>query len=384
MPLFMLLLAIYVGLSKPIKIEVRLAIFCVLLLLIPIAGDLINIVFRSVSSWSGIETNLRNLLLVYPLMIAVAIRRDLSVFFHYSLVVILCLTALFCSAQLLGLYALASSHFDGVRSGLWWNPIPFSNAVVFLTAACFASHIVLIRSQKIEGLFAHFSLALAVMSSLLIVILSGTRGSLLGLILLVMIFIIVILLNPNVSKKYRLLLTAASVFFILVASYTMKEKFFLAFDEAVNHFVSGADYTAISIRFSAWSFSIDAFLSNVLFGLGVEGAQSYKEALIAEGIYPAYLINYHAHSDVLDAMQRSGIIGLVGLFILYLSPLIMAAFFRCRATAFYPLLFVTFSAFSVGLTDTPLRNTISTNAFFLAFFVVLFICLRNADVREKS
>lgn len=384
MPLFMLLLAVYLSLSQSIKTDRRLVLFCVLLLLIPIAGDLINIMLREVSSWSNVEKVLRNLLLIYPLMIAVAMRRDLSLFFYYALVGMLCVTAVFCVAQLLGFYAVESSHFRGVRTGLWWNPIPFSNAVVFILAACCAAYVVLVRSGKIQGWFAHTAIAVAVLAGVLIVILSGTRGSLLGLAMLILVFITVLLLSPAVTKGYRLLFALTALVFIFVASYVMQDRFMLAYVEALDHFSSGAAYTSVSIRLSAWSFSVQAFLDNPLLGLGVDATQDYKAGLIAQGMYPPYLMDFHAHSDIFDTLERSGLLGITGLFFLYVSPLIMAVFFRYRAANLYPLLFVTLSAFLVGLTDTPLRNNISTNAFFLAFFVVLFICLRNADVRENT
>lgn len=384
MPLFMLLLAIFLRVSRPIRTDNLLALGCVLLLLIPIAGDMINIILIETSSWSNVEKVLRNMLLVYPLMIAVAMRRDLSLFLYYSLVGVLCVTAVFCIAQLLGLYAMESGHYYGHRTGLWWNPIPFSNAVVFILAACCASYLVLERSKKIQGRFAHVAMAVAVLAGALIVILSGTRGSLMGLAALVLIFMTVLMVNLNVAKSYRLLFSIASLFLIIVASYSMFDRFHLAYVEVLDHFRYGADYTSVSIRLSAWSFSVQAFLESPLLGLGVDAVQDYKAQLIVQGMYPAYLIDFHAHSDIFDTLERSGLFGILGLFFLYLSPLIMAVFFRCRVADLYPLLFVTLSALLVGLTDTPLRNNISTNAFFLAFFVVLFICLKNAGVREKA
>lgn len=383
-PLIMLLMAIYVRVFKSSKVDWHIFLFGLLILLAPIVGDLINVIFRDVSSWSNIEKVLRNMLFIYPFAIAVALRRDMSLFFYFALVGLLSITAIFCVAQLNGLYAVESSHFNGLRTGLWWNPIPFSNAVVFVFSACCATYMVVIRSQRIQGWLLHTPIVIALLATFLIVILSGTRGSLLGAGLLTLVLIMILLFDQRIAKKLRISLSFGAFFVIFAASYMMSEHFLLAYAEILDHFKNGPNYTSISIRLSAWSFSVHAFLENPLLGLGVNVINEYKMNLIGQGKYPEYLIGYHAHSDIFDALERSGVLGLLGLFFLYFSPLLVASIFKQKVSDFYPLLLVTLSVFLLGLTDTPLRNNVSTDAFFLSYFLVLAICLRPLEAEEKA
>lgn len=384
MPVFMLLLGIFVHVTRSVKIDMRLFLLLLTFFLVPLSGDLINIIFTEVSSWSSVEKSLRNLLLIYPVVIAYAVGRELSVFFYFCLVGLLIATSIACVAQWLGIYATESSHFNGLRTGLWWNPIPFSNAIVFMLSACLAVFTVIFKANKIKRWVAYLTIIIAILAALCSIILSGTRGSLLGFIVLLLAFLIVLLFSLDFSIRYRFILCTLFLIFNFFIIYVMQDRLTLAIVEAIDHFHTGPSPSSISIRLSAWSFSIQAFIESPWLGLGVSAAQDYKMMLIEKGTLPAYLLGFHAHSDLFDALQRSGALGVLGLFFLYMSPLIIATFLKLRFAELLPLFFVTCAAFLVGLTDTPLRNNISSNAFYLSYFIVLLICLKNISIKEPE
>lgn len=376
LPVVLLFFAVFIRLFQSVRIELKLFFLCGMLVLLPTIGDLLNI-YLGASSWSNVEKVLRNLILIYPLALAIAMRKDLSFFVFYSSVGILIITAFACFAQYFGFYASDSSHFNGMRVGLWWNPIPFSNSVILILSACFSTYYILYISKRTQGFLVHFTVVAAAFATMFIVVLSGSRGSLIGLVGLVLGFLIALGCAHGISQHLRWILALAMLCFVIIAGYFMGDRFVLAYEQFMSHVDSGPEPTSVSIRLTVWSFSLQAFLENPILGVGTNNTLDYKAGLISQGLYPSYLLDFHAHSDVFDAMARSGLVGLLGLVALYFSPFIIACWLKQNLANFTPLFFVTFSALLIGLTDTPLRNNISANAFFISYFLVLFVCIKN-------
>lgn len=378
-PYLILFIAIFYKLYSGIKLDIKIILFCFFVIVSPIFGDLINIFYRDVTPLSSIEKVIRNIVLILPIAVILKLEDDYS--FHAFLILlgVLFVTMVASILQYNGFYAVENTYIYGNRIGLWWNPIPFSNAVVFILAVFSGVFMVLISHESTYKKNLQICFFLGFISAGVVISLSGTRGSLIGYLFIFMCvynFLLMQFFQNRVHRVFGLLL----MFFIIILSlYFVRDGFALAYSEFLRHFLIGSEPSSISIRLTMWDFSIFAFKEHVFLGLGIDKILPLKESLIEKGYYPDYLILYHTHSDILDSMLRSGLIGLIGIVLLYMSPLVASKYFGCRIRQFLPLSILTCVAFIMGVFDTPLRNNVSVNSFYICYFIILYVCLKNLN-----
>ncbi|KRA53812.1 hypothetical protein ASD77_03980 [Pseudoxanthomonas sp. Root65] len=207
------------------------------------------------------------------------------------------------------------------RAGSDANPIVFANAV--LTLLVFA---VFCRPPQGEWPL-QLLLALVIVLASLVVILSGSRGVLPGLGLVVLM-----LLVGTASRRrwWRLGGAVCLLAGLFVAMWTvpwLSAQFRLDQLHAdVSGFAVGEVDQPISARMALLSVAWDAFRESPLIGVGVDAFAARIDA-------SAYCLNEqrhfcglgHAHNDVAQWGATMGLVGLAGLALLYLTPLLVAA-----------------------------------------------------------
>lgn len=207
------------------------------------------------------------------------------------------------------------------RAGSDANPIVFANAVLTLLVLA-----VFCRPSQ-EGWALKLLLALVVVLANVVVILSGSRGVLPGVGL-----VMLMLLAGTASHRrwWRLGGAVCLLAALFVAMWTvpwLSSQFRLDQLHAdVSGFAAGEVDQPISARIALLSVAWDAFRESPLTGVGIDTFAARIDAstycLQAERHFCGLA---HAHNDVAQWGATMGLIGLIGLGLLYLAPLWIAA-----------------------------------------------------------
>lgn len=207
------------------------------------------------------------------------------------------------------------------RAGSDANPIVFANAVLTLLVLA-----VFCRPSQ-EGWPLTLLLALVVVLANVVVILSGSRGVLPGVGL-----VMLMLLAGTASHRrwWRLGGAVCLLVALFVAMWTvpwLSSQFRLDHLHAdVSGFAVGEVDQPISARMALLSVAWDAFRESPLTGVGIDTFAARIDAstycLDAERHFCGL---GHAHNDVAQWGATMGLVGIVGLGLLYLTPLLIAA-----------------------------------------------------------
>ncbi|WP_151702263.1 O-antigen ligase family protein [Nitrincola alkalilacustris] len=349
------------------------------LTLFPLLGDMANILMQRTVP-SSLEVMVRNLPLVLPLMALLHYRRIGPELLLNSISLLLVMALLLILVQYTGLIEFGTILMYQWRPSLWFNPVPFSNAIVF-----FAVFLLGLSLQcNLQRIWP--ALLAGIGASLLMVLLSETRGSLLALSLVALCYLLFLFRRHRISPAMLVMLIALISISLMLVFGLQAERLQLGLDEFRSYFTGGAQETSVGIRLQVWQLAWQLFLDQPLLGAGVEAAIEIKQQMVLVGEIPAYVAMHHAHSDILDSLERAGLVGLAGLFWLYCIPVIFLRRRGCTWLEIAPLLMLIVAAFLCGLTDTPLRNGVSGNAFYLClmFGLALALNLRAARLGEAG
>lgn len=366
----------YVIKEKPfIDYKAILFYFCAVFFVV--LGDLLNIYFGN-SDFSGIEQVTRNVVLILPLIFILECERLTTKIIVGSVFFMLCVTAFASVFQYFGMYAQDSSHLSGGRVGLWWNSVPFANSIVLFLGLILGSVLVSPKSY-----WMNIIVVLACTLMLVVVYLSGTRSALLSYF-----FVIFIYLFMTVKSDKRIWFRSLIGVFLLVlvaaASYLFGDRVELAVEQLYSHFHKGAEFTSVSIRLSSWYYSWLIFLDNPLFGHGTEGAILVGKDIVEAGLVPEYVVDYHSHSDVFDALKRNGLLGFLGLLWVYISPFLLMWYFKLSARDVAPVFLVVIALFVSGLTEVNIRHNVSSNSFYMAYMLAIAVVFKSKVQRGQS
>lgn len=377
LPILYFIAAVFYVIKERPYINFKVFWFYLCTVLFVILGDFFNIYFGN-SDFSGIEQVARNLVLVMPLVFLLHNEKVSVNIIALAVFLMLGITALASILQFHSIYAHNSSHFNGQRIGLWWNPVPFANSIVLFLGVLLGAALIAPKSHWLNVVAG-----LTCILMLVVVYLSGTRSALLSYFIVVFSYFFVKVLDDK-SILFRSLMVLALFLLVATLVYLFSDRVALAIEQFYRHFNEGPEYTSVSIRLSSWYYSWLIFLENPLFGYGTMGAPFVGIDFIDTGVVPEYVVNYHSHSDIFDALKRNGLLGFLGLLWIYFSPFLLMRFFRLSVNDIAPVFLVVVALFISGLTEVNIRHNVSANSFYMAYMLALAIVFKSKVDRGKA
>ena len=162
---------------------------------------------------------------------------------------------------------------------------------------------------------------LAVCGGLYTIYLAGSRGT---WVTVPALGAIAYLAAKDLKRKYKILIVTILVVTLGIVSQfgsMVQERVSLARMD-VQKYLHGTDIdTSLGLRFQLWHGSWILFKENPVFGVGIEGFQGALEDFAARNIIsPAAAALPHSHNEILFALARLGLLGLVALLALYFVP----------------------------------------------------------------
>ncbi|WP_020675697.1 O-antigen ligase family protein [Geopsychrobacter electrodiphilus] len=205
--------------------------------------------------------------------------------------------------------------------------------------------------------------------SLVIVLVSGSRGSLLSLLVIVIAFFTIHYYLFRRKKVIAFFLVTVLVALSLTAVFSdsMKNRIVEGYSNAMAYASGEHQQTSVGYRFELWKASFIMIKEKPLFGYGNVGAYERLQELIKEGRVLSFIKDrQHHHSDYIETLVTRGIFGLFTLLLIYFVPLVL--FFKSLKSSPFlstsAILFV-LSYMVCGIAEVPLRNGFSLIFYFM-------------------
>ncbi len=299
--------------------------------------------------------------------------------------------------------AISSVFFSGwqffsaaqARAGGFTNPIQFGNISMLFGILCAAGIGWAVLEKR--RCFWSFFLVCGVVSGLLGSLFSESRGSWLALPV-ALVFIGFAYCRVAIHKW---LLAGGAVVVMLALTLVISlpmfrggERIRLAVAETKSYVTSGDSTTSVGARLEMWRTSLILFPMRPLLGWGKEGYIKGTEQLVEAGrvrLVPGE--HTHPHNEYLDALVKRGLLGLIALLVLYITPLVVfSRHIRDVNPAARPYaiagasLIISYLCF--GLTQSFLTHNIGVTEFLL-MLIILWSLLRSEqnalpDIRLKK
>lgn len=156
-------------------------------------------------------------------------------------------------------------------------------------------------------------------------VLASARGAILALP--VLLFIVAICFLRYLGSKKIILLC---LIFVGIITYTVNSphsrvhhQYQTTVKDLSNVITKGERSSSIGARIDMWYSAILAFKEKPILGWGKEGYLTLKEQQLKNKLIVKNTIKYNdAHNQYLDALAKRGIVGLLGLLLIFISPLI--------------------------------------------------------------
>lgn len=236
------------------------------------------------------------------------------------------LNGIICGAALGGMYALYTTWGMGhgrpwVMPGRSANAIQLGDLSGFFGLICWLQITVYWkRWSRLRVAVVLLCAALGVLGSLL----SQSRGGWLALALSTPILLWLIARCVSVTRAVgcAILLLVAMIPAGLFFGETVVQRVDLAMQEAQAYHDAGRVGTSIGQRLELWRVAWDMALEKPVTGWGLVGYTQEKERRVkAKEAAPQILKFGHSHQELLDQFVKRGLIGIVGLLLLYSVPL---------------------------------------------------------------
>ncbi|MFA0194128.1 O-antigen ligase family protein [Vibrio artabrorum] len=242
-----------------------------------------------------------------------------------------------------------------------FNPIPYANVLTIY--AVVSLYLLLCRRSYL--LFISYFLLLAG------IFLTETRGAIIPVIIVSFLMIATHLYKTNRLKFSYIGMILIPLILAMSLSYNQIE-------DRINstlveiHKISNGDMTSsIGLRFQMWKSARYSFVKSPIYGLG----DSHREVLIElnkEGLVDDSLVKFspnHYHNQFIDKLVKTGIIGLISMLTLLLTPLIVAYKNKkeSKSLIFYLTLLMAISC----LTDVPINHPVVLMPFLLINYIFI-------------
>lgn len=232
------------------------------------------------------------------------------------------------------------------------NQIPFAlYAAITLIIAVYA----LATTYKIKWMKSVTWLALA--GSTFAIIMSEARGVWLALVCVAVFYVLSQLKKLTIGKASLMVTIAIMTFFALSSIAEVERRISetkIEFFEIAN----GNPDTSIGIRLQLWRSAMDIIKSHPVMGAGTyvykdEMLSQHQQGLITSAAL--FFKDAHFHNQYLDSYVRYGIIGLMLVISIFLSPIVLN--YLIKSDFFNINVSITALLFLAGLTDVPLMHT---------------------------
>lgn len=205
------------------------------------------------------------------------------------------------------------------------NAIPFGNLALLIGTLCLVPLVFLRRPLgRRFPVLQRGVLVLAVLAGLLASVLSGTRGGWVvfpALALLVCGAAFVVMPRGWIIALVAMLVAALlAMMFMPRASVSARVGQGV---ESLQEYAQGDTGSSLGVRLEMWRAGWQLIQEKPLFGWGEGRLEARRDQWVAEGRFNPGISRYdQLHSDVVDALARRGVAGLLSLLALYLVPLV--------------------------------------------------------------
>lgn len=229
-----------------------------------------------------------------------------------------------------------------------FNPIPY--ATILTIFSVISLYFLLHRMSYL--LFASYVLLL------IGIFITETRGAIIPVFVVSFLMITVHLYKSNRLKPSHMAIILLPFILAISLSYKLIENRLNSTLIEIQQISNGDMTSSIGLRLQMWSSAKYSFVESPIYGLG----NSHKEVLIdlnKKGIVDDSLITFspnHYHNQFIDKLVKTGVVGLVSMLLLLVTPLIVAYRNKKknRSLVFYLTLLIVLSC----LTDVPLNQPI--------------------------
>ena len=274
-------------------------------------------------------------------------------------------------AIIAGLISIEQSKTIGRAEG-FTNAVRFGNIGMMMFLICLTASFTKFFSKK-ERIFFIFSGLFGLLAS----ILSLSRG---GWIMLPIISMVILIMIGN--KKITPPLILISI--LLISAFTIippvEKRIKSANTEVMGYIYNKDEYlkTSVGARLELWKAAFLMGLEKPLTGWGDKEITNGKIELINKGISDEYIMTFsHAHNDFLETWARRGVIGVIGLIIIYTMPIYLLKLARSFTTTkisdclLIAGVIIYLGYFISGLTSVFFTFVISHNFYLFSFIYLI-------------
>lgn len=269
------------------------------------------------------------------------------------------------------------------RAGAGINPIQFGNIASAMGVIC----LFLIKGQTNKCGFITPLLIIGGIAGLSASFLSLSRGGW----LIIPVALILLGFQYRHSLKYspkKFLFSVILVLFtiaLMISETNITSRLQTSISN-INKVSHDKNTTSIGLRFEMWQVAYNVFTSAPILGVGKSAYLSYQKEEIKRGKVTSRLKDFNqAHNAYLDAAARRGIVGLAGLLVFLLLPLIIAwrhvnsENSSIQAYA-YSLVILSLSFLSYNLTQSMFNH----NSGIIMFTMFMIILMSGLNTEQRS
>ncbi len=266
----------------------------------------------------------------------------------------------------------------------WMMPIQFAALVMVLACVSFTSMGYFLARHHRFGIVAG---AIGGLLGLIAAFLSGTRGAWLVIPFALLIFALAYreLFSKRIWFGIGSAFLLTTIVIVSVPESGVTGRIASATAEAKGYLDKGDVRSSVGARLEMWKTSLDMIPEHPWLGWGQKGYEAEIRRRVASKETSEFILSFsHAHSEMIDAQVKRGLLGLLTLLALYTVP---ALWFMRRAfssthlevrTAALAGLFLPLVFFFSGLTQALFSHN-SGVTFFSAMLAVTWANMRHAE-----
>lgn len=208
------------------------------------------------------------------------------------------------------------------RAAGFTNAIRFGNIALWMACACLI-FLFFGKFNNKQKVLIFLGVFFGVVAS----VLSLSRGGWIFVFFLPFLFLILV---ESTEKKIKMLLAAVlsslalgvvatNIPFVQTRVHAAKNEVSAYFDKD-----AGAAATSVGARLEQWRLAWKMGVEKPLSGWGEEGYLAGREMYAAKGLADKTVVDFgHAHNDFLNIFAKKGVLGVLGLMLVYFAPLVI-------------------------------------------------------------
>jgi len=267
------------------------------------------------------------------------------------------------------------------------RPSGVMNAAVFgnLAVSIFFTSVVFFQYESLKQKIFTFA---SLLSGLFIIVVSGTRGAWLSLLLLSCVygyFFYKQKNNLNKQSKFFIVLIVAILFSIASFNQSVKNRSQLAYAEIISYMSGDYTPTSVGVRLEMYSSAIEKIEDVPLFGHGYRTSNVvvFKDSQSEAGQL-SYTYN-HLHNAYLTNYFNGGIVLLGALLLLLFVP--FRVFIKANSQNHKNPIFISGVMLTLGYASFGMVNILFGDTYmngFYVFFLAIFLLLTNKSIKSPK